>query len=391
MSSSYKQLTWSVDPQNTTGTASDENSGIDDENALLTMAELADRVRGTQYAAGTSCVTRLLSSMDSSDAACFDVRGFGTPGGALATPFPQNGFFTIVGVPRLIYEGTIASPSQVSAGGVGDNRFNDTSAPTFSSEARIWTRTKGSRAYFWPQKDLTGGAWRCSQPSNGLAQASLADGDTWQILELPTVQNIRFPETRDWNQYLVALVCVNDPNAGASYTTIRWSSVQFKSAGFLFGADLHNCRDFIRWASTTAISPMLNIRGGLESLVGNLAAGSSWTFAANGLYTSMQSTPLILDNSTTVAESRLMFFDVPSSCLTLLQPNARIGINSLGGCGNGGLVIQVEGSFCSVQTKVLNGPPIPPGMTSCSNLFQVNGTAAASTPIVDLTTLSQIQ
>ncbi len=388
------RLAWFVDPSNSTGLASDSNTGADSSHPLLTMAELSGRVWGNQYVAGSPCFTTLMSDMLAGQSAYFNVFGIGAVGGTLAMPL-FNCFFNIVGSPTVIYTGTgtVASPSQVGNNAVGDNHFTDGAAPAFATANRLWKRTNGTVAYFWPLKDLTGGVWRVSQPSSGSNQATLTAGDSWQILQLPVLRNIGFPASADRSQYGIALC--NEASTSLvnrMSTRISWQVCQFTSTSpVLMGTDLYNCADMQgHFASVTGgFSGETVIRGGAIRADLNLPAAGVFGLAASGnLYTSFQAARLIFDQGTQVVEANLAFYDCTSTLIDLTKSNARCFINNCGGSGNSSRIMQVRGAGA---VAVVNSVAAPPGgITSDGTPYQVKAATAASPPIVDTTVLSEV-
>lgn len=388
------QFTYSVDPSNTTTLASDENSCADDTHPCLTLAEVARRLKGALIQNGTSIVVRLLSNMLAGQGALFDARGIGTPAGT-GSPYVANNFLNIVGVPTVVYTGIVASLSQVIVGAVGDNHFTDVSAPTFSQAGRIWKRINGTTPYFWPQKDLGSGVWRFSLPiRNGLTKTPIANGDTYQIQQLPQISNISFIATSDPNQYLIGLV-QEVSTGGLPVNTVRWVDVQFSGSLTLAG-DIRNCMDPIFGVGGTTGSTPPAIMGGLitsiPSSTANLAAGQVINLAPNGgSYISFQGVPLLLDFGTRVTESSLMFFDVASSLVELNGANASMTIGGagastaggLGGTGNSSKIVDIQANGCSVVEMAIQ--PISNSITSDVTPFRIKTTSTTAPPNVDFT------
>lgn len=379
------QLTWSVDPQNSTGTASDENTGVDDAHALLTMRELQRRVAGSRYVNGEAArIVRLLSSMNATDGGYFDVLGSGTPAFSSHTPFGSDSWFTIVGVPTVVYTGTIAAPSQTAQGGNGDNHFTDAGAPTFSTANRIWHRTTGNGGYFWPMKDQGGGTFRISLVVATFQNVrTLTAGDAWQIQGLPTLNNTSFPYRADAEaQYQIALVSENSATFNAFCNPCRWVCVQFALTSQLQGGTLNNCRDF--FITFYANRPVYVSSGGLLSTA---TAQTIWDIselaflALNGGnfdYLSLQGIVMQPASSSQVGGTggsetggNLMFYDCTGPCLAPTGGGCNVNLQTIGGSGNSSDIVNVARANTAIV--LLNAPPA--AMTSAGTPINVRGSA----------------
>jgi hypothetical protein len=385
---------WSVDPSNSTGLASDSNTGADATHPLLTMAECAGRIYGNRYAVGSPCFVTVMSDMLAGQSAYFNTVGVGAPGGTLGMPF-ANAFLNIVGTPTVIYTGTgtMTAPAQTALGAAGDNHFTDAAAPAFVTANRLWKRTNGTVAYFWPVKDLTGGVWGISQPASGSNQATLAGGDSWQILQLPVVRNLQFAPTADRLQYSVAL-CNEASTSTQQRMSARvfWQVCQFTSTSpILLGQDLYNCCDFqARFASAPGgWSGTTIVRGGLARGTMALPNSGCLTFAASAnLYTCVSAGSITTDVGTNLAEGHFAFYDTTTTMFSMVRSLGRIWINSLGGARNTGQICNIAGAG-AVAVFSSTGPPAA-GITTNATPYQVKATAAAGPPIVDTTVLSEI-
>lgn len=391
------QLTWSVDPQSLVHACSDANSGIDDSHPLCSMAELARRVGGSAYANGTSCVVRLLSSMQTTDSAFFAVNGIGSAAGA-STPFGRNSFFTIVGVPVVAYSGTMASPSQAAQGAVADNHFTDTGAPAFATSAVIWHDVTAG-GYAWPQKDLGSHVYRTSRwVKTFQTGATLANGDTWQMLSLPAINNLSFPYRTDGEgQYQISLVHETSTSI-ANGSPIRWANVQFDSAlSAMATGTMNNCRDFFRTFYSNR--PIYVSSGGLMSTatgqtVWDVAEGELLSLPGGSVdYLSMQgiqlepsSNTLVFGGGGTNTGGNLMFYDDTSALISPQSSNGRFTIQSIGGLGNSGKIVDL--GFAADQLSFVSTPS--GSMTSDATPFKVMGVSSATLPLLDVNTFTSV-
>jgi len=184
-------LSWFVDPANSSGTASDENTGASNVLPLRTWQELARRVYGAFY---TSAATYTAMSDDpnaSSTSVAIQIGGTATvtvQGSALS------------GTP--IYSGTVTSYTAMAAGpAADDNQLNDASIPVsftasgLLADNLIAKRTNGTAAYFYIAKDLGAKTARLSNPANlaGSSILALAPGDSYSVYSLTKIPTIIFP------------------------------------------------------------------------------------------------------------------------------------------------------------------------------------------------------
>lgn len=186
------QTAWYVDPTN----GSDANDGLTSGTAIKTVAELSRRwgkgnLLSPAGANGVSAVTitvNILANVPNTD--------------------PLNIDIVLDGNVRLVFLGGVSATSALTVSSV-TTRNRATNAPyqftvssgTVSVMQRILASGPGvSAAYFWTVRDLTGGAWRlsepCTKPSLGslLADANqvgigaTGDGYTFEAQTLYTLK-----------------------------------------------------------------------------------------------------------------------------------------------------------------------------------------------------------
>jgi hypothetical protein len=387
------QLTWSVDPQSLVNTCSDEATGVSDSVPLCSMGELARRVGGAVYATGTSCIVRLLSNMQTTDAAFFNVRGTGVPGGTAVTPFPVNEFFNVVGVPVVVYSGTAATVHQAAAGAVDENYIIDTSAPAFATTGRLWKRTNGTAAYAWPQKDETGttsGKFRTSQWVSSFAAATLSNGDSWSILQLPTVNNLTFPYVSNVFQYGLALVDERTSSSSnqQGVNNIRWITSTFAGGSGSVSGYFYNVRDLGSRLVNGGL-PLLSISyGGLMST--GLTLPDIGTIVVGGtdiVYVSFQGSGIIIGSGLVqVTQATTMHFDQSTPCISVNYTNASLSYGGgpnyqIGGLGNTGDIWNLQNSGTRIEYVIAP----PSGMTSKGSPITLGSTsyAISALPVTD--------
>jgi hypothetical protein len=178
-----QQSAWWVDPSG----GNDEAAGTSSGAPLKTFAELGRRLTSARLrtAVGNPVIT-LLGSAPSSDP-------------LILTDVYSDGFVTVnvVGTPTVISGGrTLTSPRNP---GLTDNdhfEITDASA-TFTawiSTPYLLHRTNGTQAWFWPYKDLGSHKLHISYPMDaaGVSVLSLSNGDTYEVLDLPTFADVVF-------------------------------------------------------------------------------------------------------------------------------------------------------------------------------------------------------
>lgn len=205
---------WWVDPANVSAAASDENTGASSSLPLATFAELGRRLKGATFTQTLVTVT-LMSNGATTDPLILD----GVKAGAV---FPT---LQIVGVPTVIASGrTISTPRNPAV--TANDHFEITDATaTFTPwiQKYLLHRTNGTPAYFWPYKDLGSGHLQISPPINPASVGAiqvLSNGDTYEVLQLPTFADVYM--TGQSALLLVTISLVNNIGTaalGASFAT----------------------------------------------------------------------------------------------------------------------------------------------------------------------------
>lgn len=187
------QTTWTIDPTNSTGVASDENIGLNSAAPLLTWAEHARRLA---FAAIPQNVTTIvLGDQQSGDKPIYTyVMG----------PVILHSF---VGSPTVLHTSTVTGFSAATFGAIAaadDCEIVDTAvsggswtaAGALAKGVRI-RRTNGTTINAYFLKDLDTTTARLSQPFNPAAattQPVFSIGDTYNIEQLPKIFSIRFTD-----------------------------------------------------------------------------------------------------------------------------------------------------------------------------------------------------
>lgn len=180
--------TWVLDPANSTGLASDENSGATALLPLLTYSEHARRLTNATIA--TAVTVSVLSSQQAGDVPVYAVN-----------VLPLSGSLTFTGKFTPIYTGQVTTYVAGAAAPSTDNGYTiiDNTIPVsftasgLMADAVLFKRTNGTLAFWWAAKDMGGAApaaqLRISVPvtATGRAAIALANGDTYQAGTVPQI------------------------------------------------------------------------------------------------------------------------------------------------------------------------------------------------------------
>jgi hypothetical protein len=179
---------WFVDPQNSSGTASDEGTGADITHPLRSYSELARRLFNADLRQNVAVT--VMSSRVTTDLPIFSCT-------------PAAGFvLTFSGTLTALYSGTITTFTAGAAAPVADDgdTMADTGIPVsftasgMLANAILFKRTNSTAAYWWAAKDLGTKTLRISRPTNAATTAAvvLATNDTYTAYTMPTIGAIRF-------------------------------------------------------------------------------------------------------------------------------------------------------------------------------------------------------
>jgi hypothetical protein len=187
-----KQQPWFIDPQNSSGKASDGNDGAAVTSPLLTYGELINRRWGSSSPAinGVAVTITQMSSglLDGSDPV------------ALSPVVNDGGSFVLTGVPKAVATGTFT-------GVVAQNRNTGqltNAAVVGPLPANWWSQWLGmlvndttTGAWFWVDADLGAKTAQLTRPktssltSVASALSTISNGDAFVIYQLPTIDLVR--------------------------------------------------------------------------------------------------------------------------------------------------------------------------------------------------------
>jgi hypothetical protein len=171
--------TWYVDPANVA--ANDENFGSTAGSPLRTYAELGRRLWGAFLTHNVA--VNAVSGAPNTD--ILDLQNVATD---------TFRAITITGIPTVIDGGrTISTPRNPASSSANDHYEITDATATFGPwiQTYLLHRTSGTQAWFWAYKDLGAGKLHTSPPLNaGAALQTFANGDTYEVLSLPTFADV---------------------------------------------------------------------------------------------------------------------------------------------------------------------------------------------------------
>lgn len=183
------QAAWTIDPTNSTGLASDDNSGASAAAPLLTFQEHAWRLTLAEINQAT--ITTYLGDQQAGDNPTYSyiVRGGST--------------HQFLGSPTVIYTSTSTSFALQTVGtaAADDTELGDAAVPGGSFTAAgalakgvLLKQTTGTVLYSFVMKDLGGTTARLDQPTSDTVfttNPAFTVGQTYQALQLPKISSWR--------------------------------------------------------------------------------------------------------------------------------------------------------------------------------------------------------
>lgn len=375
------QAAWFVDPQNTYGTSSDENTGATSATALRSYRELARRLFNATITAAPLVVT-CRSNLVAGDTPAFTFR------------VGSGGSVRFDGVPTVIYTGVVTTTAAQAAGAAADdNRITDATIPVsftasgLLANAILFTRTNGTAAYWWGAKDLGGAppaaALRISSPA-ALTGGPLAlvAADTYTGSTLPTIGNLQFPLAAPGSvtyRFLNHVPGVNNTRLGAVLYSHSWITAPNLSVHLAPGNQVNIGID-----SSGATTNFLVADG----TSGNAISRGLWRGSGTTQFAITASTSFVSFNGPTLQAARLRaisssnisvtvrlsIHDTSAEAIFAEKVNlAFSGTGCLGGMGNTGRLIRVSNG-AHVSTEVVT--PWVAGSTTDATPIGIDGVAA---------------
>ncbi len=233
------QAAWYIDPANSTGLASDSNSGATALLPLLTFKEHADRLANAILRQVTTVT--VLSSQQVGDEPVYSV--------ATTDDTSFTGRLIFVGTLTSIHSGTVTTWSTGAGSNSTDNgdRFVESGIPTsftasgLLADKVVFVKTGGSKIW-WAAADLGSKTLRVSRPSGTFGEAAtLTNGDTYTANTFPKILGIRFTSAQAQAsiifRYLEIGPALTYPRPGI----VQWEFCWFSTAGYHQPSSWVNC------------------------------------------------------------------------------------------------------------------------------------------------------
>jgi hypothetical protein len=315
------QTTWTIDPTNTTGIASDENSGIDATAPLLTYSEHARRL--STYVIRQRVITTVLGDQQAADEPVYE---FGCTDDATF-----NGRMVFVGQMTAFYNGTVTTYTGGAAGPSTDNgdTINDATLPVSATASGLlangvlMTRTNSGGRFWWAAKDLGAKTFRISRPNNGTSgEGTLANGDTYSASTIPALGKLRFTALHQLQSIVISQFRVTAPLAFPRPGNITWQLCWFGTANAIYGPGIFQGCVFganttIRgWSATST----LVTRGGMMTRGGSLTVTGLADWVHDGRWV-FQGAPASMNVSTAtlvVNSGDFCIYDTTATALSVI-------------------------------------------------------------------------
>jgi hypothetical protein len=361
------QTTYVVDGQNTTGIASDENTGLSSASPLLTLQEVSRRLAFATIPTGVTVNVTLLSSCLTTDKVLWT---WGVqPGAASGTGV------IVTGTPTVIYTGSVTGFVQQVQGSTPtatDNELTDSAIPSsytasgLVASGLIYQRTNGTAAWWFPLKDLGSKTLRMSDAVNagGNTILALAVNDTYTVSTLPKVYDQNFTTTSrvaystfvfvDDNSTTPATpqtVSKNDPNIvvdrSTFSTTREIGNAHLKNVRFGAAVFFESSAGVVRFDCGAV--------AGVNAIVGD---GCTW---GNLLNVHFQGGSLSF-NGVGNSASTISFYDTVSDGLIIF--NGNVSIQVIKGLGNAGKLLRASDYAAVIGYQTVVGAPVTPASSS---------------------------
>jgi hypothetical protein len=373
----WNQVTWTIDPTNSTGLASDENSGLNSAAPLLTFSEQARRLANAILRANVA--TTVLGSQQAGD----------NPTYTYSTQ--KQIVHTFTGTPTVLYSSVVTSFVPLTVGAATDDaQFGDTAVPGGSFTAAgvlakgvVLKRTNGTVIYAWALKDLGTTTLRVSQPYNPAAtttQPAFAVNDTYQALQLPQILSMRIADTQPTN---TKFTLFDWRNASGFDLPLSTDTVYFSTLANTFNRVIILANNPCFDTGTLSLTCPLQITIVAGAFKGTGAIRYSLlggVFNLEGNVVCLQGARLLPSTGCQLNLKQLNFYDCTSECIKTDTGSRTHFTGAISGKGNVGKVI-----IASEATQVIFdvGPAgfFLPGITTDPTPYQA-GTAVSASPIL---------
>lgn len=386
----WSQASWFVDPQNSSGHASDSNSGLTNTSPLLTWAELSRRLWGAT-ASGFVTITAM-SDGNSSDSVVMNVM--------VPLSVASYGYFVTAPL-NAIYSGTVTTYTAASSGpAADDNEITDYSIPTsftasgLLADGLLARTTSGPLRYFMIAKDLGSKTARISVPvTSAGAASSLTNGQTYEVDQLVKIYGLEWPgltaQSSSNSGVYLEYKFIADESPG-----LAWQPASFQHCWRMTASDTDTAFDMSDIGIAAGVTT--NFRSSSKQFLAfNFGLVRSSILVETGAAiiggTVFEGAQIQLQRGTTmVATSRFDVDDTSTSMLLALTGSTAVfsGSGNLSGSGNSGNIISVSGG----GKVIYDNTPVAASSTSGTNI-SVNGTAYAvsNLPVSDPNSLGGVR
>ncbi len=374
----WSQTAWFIDPQNSSGLASDANSGLTNTTPLRTWTEMARRWNGAVLFNPSGYTITLMSDGNASDAVSMNVQ-IGNNSGVL-----------LVGVPTVIYTGTVTAYTAAGSGPATDDyELNDASIPSsftasgLLADGLIAQQTTTANRWFFVVKDRGSKTARITIPANAASGAgALTNGATYVVERLPKLYGLQWQNMSSLSTTVTrlgySLIWDDSPDPG-------WQQATYSRCWRGTATDTDMSFSFSNSAIATGITA--NFREGRAQANFQLGLSRTQMFIEYGELimagTVFQGSGIELARGSVLTlPSRISVYDA-SAVAIASDTGARAiftGSGNLSGSGNSGNLLSVA----SGAWDIYDNTPVAAGSTS-STQISVNGTGytVAALPVSD--------
>ncbi len=353
------QALWSIDESNSTGLASDENTGADDSHPLLTIDEWVRRIGTGDLTA--SVQVRWLSNTTRTSVNLSAIK----VGQTTSATIPTVTFF---GVPTIMRSGTLTG---AASGSSTPWTVSDSSLPvswtasvgmSTSSGSRLIRKTDKTKHAFLAYESVAKtaatsphAAYSATNPDPvfGGGSATFANGESYEVVTLPTFPDVTTPlGTENFNGfvfiyldfvggirgYAQARLC-GFRNFASLWNVYGNSAVGIKggilpSGGFISGMNSGNTLDR---TITLGAWQFANWSGDMNGYANVIAKTGSWS----------------LDHGNIGRLGSVYVYDCTATSAIRLTNNSNVSVDGIpNGSGNTGTIVEIRDAGCSFNTVV---------------------------------------
>lgn len=344
------QTTWVIDPTNSTGLASDDNSGVDATHPLLTWQEHAWRWESAQIVA--SVAVSVLGAQAATDQPTYTHH---CAIGAAVT-------WTAT-APTVVYTGTVGTYTlmNVAAAAADDAQLFDASIAggSFTAAGALakgikLRATTGGLGEAYVLQDLGGTTCRTSRPMTAAgANATFTAGETYQILALPQILFLRFTDVAPFSNVIFGFD-YHTSTSNLGYPAIRMAGTYISQCGRgVFSQAINCCMDsggYLHFLNSADVIRVSAFSGAIKGTGGQTIALGFGTIKSEAATICFQNCRVLIENGT-FNTGQLCFYDVTAGpCITTGTGGRVHMLGPVGGKGNTGKLFSAGQSSQIVST-----------------------------------------